>query len=238
MYRIAAAACLFATAIATAAIATAATPTRPEADSNRDAARKPAEMVKFAGIKPGSNVADFIPGGGYFTRVFALAVAPGGSVTAIIPAEAEKRSPDAAKAIRDLSAQGYGSVKVIAGLGDPALVGTLDVVWTAQNYHDVHNSLPPEGVLGLNKAVFAALKPGGVYVIVDHAAAAGSALAATNTLHRIDPAAVRAEVTAAGFKFDGESTALANPQDKHDKNVFDPAIRGATDQFVYRFRKP
>ncbi len=231
-YRIAAAMLLAGAAIATAA------PVRPEADSKRDAARKPAEMVAFAGIKPGSNVADFIPGGGYFTRVFALAAAPNGSVTAIIPAESEKRRPDDAKAIRDLAGQGYGTVKVVSGLGDPALAGTLDVVWTAQNYHDLHNSLPPAGVLGVNKAVFAALKPGGVYVIVDHAAAAGSALTATNTLHRIDPAAVRAEVTAAGFKFDGESMALANPQDGHDKNVFDPAIRGFTDQFVYRFKKP
>ncbi len=228
----------FAILLASAAIASAATPVRPEADSKRDAARKPAEMVAFAGIGPGSNVADFIPGGGYFTRVFALAAAPTGSVTAIIPAEAEKRVPEQAKAIRDLGAQGYGNVKVISALGDPALTGTLDVVWTAQNYHDLHNSLPPEGVLGFNKAVFAALKPGGVYVIVDHAATAGSALTATNTLHRIDPAAVRAEVTAAGFTFDGESVALANPQDRHDKMVFDPAIRGFTDQFVYRFKKP
>ncbi len=212
--------------------------TRPAADTARDAARKPVEMVEFAGIKKGSVVADMIPGSGYFTRVFSLAAGPGGKVIAIIPAAAESLDPTSAKAVRELPAAGFSNVSVAASPADPALAGTLDVFWTAQNYHDLHNALPPEGVIGFDKAVFAALKKGGVMVIVDHAATAGSGLAATSTLHRIDPATIKAEALAAGFVFDGESQALRNSADPHSANVFDPAIRGHTDQIAYRFKKP
>ncbi len=211
---------------------------RPADDVARDAARKPADMVAFAGIKPGMAVADMIPGGGYFTRVFSNAVGGTGKVVAIIPPQAEAAYPGPSKAIRDLASTGWPNVSVVSAPTDPSLAGTLDVFWTAQNYHDLHNSLPPAGVIGFNKVVFAALKPGGVYVIVDHAAADASGLTATNTLHRIDPAVIKAEVTAAGFTFDGESPVLRNPADPKTANVFDPAIRGRTDQVVYRFKKP
>ena len=90
----------------------------------------------------------------------------------------------------------------------------------------------------LNKAIYDALKPGGIYLVLDHAAAAGSGLRDTETLHRIDPAAVKKEVLAAGFVLDGESDVLHNPQDDHTAKVFDPAIRGKTDKFIFRFRKP
>lgn len=212
---------------------------RPAADVARDAIRKPADMVAFAKVVPGAKVVDIIAGGGYFTRVFSNAVGPTGHVTAIVPPSAAELDPAAAKSITDLASDAsYGNISVLPGLNDVSLSGNIDVAWTAQNYHDLHNFLPPEGVMGFNKAVFAALKPGGLYVVLDHAAAAGSGVSATKTLHRIDPAAVKAEVTAAGFVFDGESTALANPADPHSVIVFDPAIRGKTDQFVYRFRKP
>ncbi|QXQ06242.1 methyltransferase [Sphingosinicellaceae bacterium] len=224
--------------LALAAPALAQAPVRPAEDIARDAARKPADMVAFAGIKPGSKVADMIPGGGYFTRIFAAAVGPTGHVTAIIPEAAEAAYPDQSKAVRALATTGYPNVSVVGHVTDPSLSGTLDVFWTAQNYHDLHNSLPPEAVVGFDMAVFAALKKGGVFVIVDHAAAAGSGLSATKTLHRIDPAVVKAEVVSAGFVFDGESKVLANPADPHTAIVFDPSIRGKTDQFVYRFRKP
>ncbi len=229
------AALLLATALP---FAVQAAPARPDADTARDAARKPADMVSFAKIKPGSMVTDIIPGGGYFTRVFAEAVGAKGRVTAIIPPQAAARNAAEAKAVADLgNADSYGNVTVIASPAQLA-PASQDVIWTAQNYHDLHNALPPEGVVGFDKAVLAALKPGGVFVIVDHAAMAGSGFGATNTLHRIDPEALKAEVVSAGFVFDGESKAIANPADDHMKNVFDPAIRGKTDQFVYRFRKP
>jgi len=224
--------------VALAAPALAQAPVRPADDTARDAARKPEAMVKFAHIKPGSVVADFIPGGGYFTRVFSIAAGPTGKVIAIIPPAAEKAYPDASKAIRALSTTGYPNVSVINDLTDPSLTGKLNVFWTAQNYHDLHNSQTPEQLAGLNKLVFSMLKPGGYYVVVDHSAAAGSPADVTKTLHRIDPATVKAEVTAAGFVFDGETKVLANPADPKTANVFDPSIRGKTDQFVYRFKKP
>jgi predicted methyltransferase len=212
---------------------------RPDADIARDAARKPADMIAFAHVVPGAKVVDIMAGGGYFTRVFSNAVGSGGHVTAIVPPSSAERDPVSAKSITDLASDAsYGNISVLPGLNDPSLSGNIDVAWTSQNYHDLHNFLPPEGVMGFNKAVFAILKPGGIYVVLDHAAVAGSGTAATNTLHRIDPAVVKAEVVAAGFVFDGESKVLANPADAHTALVFDPSIRGKTDQFVYRFRKP
>lgn len=223
--------------LAAATPALTASPVRPAEDIALDTARKPADMVAFANLKPGQTVGDIIPGGGYFTRVFAAAVGPKGKVVAIIPPAAEAAYPDQTKAIRTMAAVPGSNIVVTSSPGDSAWVGKLDVAWTAQNYHDLHNDQPPEVAAGFNKAVFAALKPGGYYIVVDHAAP-GTGLGATKTLHRIDPAAVKAEVTAAGFVFDGESAALANPADTHTAIVFDPAIRHKTDQFVYRFRKP
>ncbi len=211
---------------------------RPAADTARDAARKPAEMVAFVGIKPGSKVADLIPGGGYFTRVFAGAVGPTGTVYALVPAAFAATHPEALTAMQAMAAEpGNGNVKVLAWSAQSFPPELLDVVWTAQNYHDLHNA-PAGSIERTNKAMFAQLKPGGIYVVADHAAAAGSGVRDTNTLHRIDPAVVKAEVTAAGFVFDGESNVLANPADAHTAAVFDPSVRGHTDQFVYRFRKP
>lgn len=211
---------------------------RPAADVARDGARKPADMVAFAKITPGQTVADMIPGGGYFTRIFSLAVGPEGKVIAIIPPQAEAAYPEPSKALRGMAASGWSNVSVASSPLDPAVAGKLDVFWTAQNYHDLHNSQTAEQVIDFNRAVFAALKPGGVYVIVDHAAKAGSGLAETKTLHRIDPAVIKSEVIAVGFTFDGESQALRNPADPKTANVFDPSIRGKTDQVAYRFRKP
>lgn len=213
-------------------------PRRPVVDSARDAARQPAAMLVFAGIRPGMKVAELIPGLGYFTRLFAIAVKPDGHVFAIVPEVVAKMDPGSAAAITGITIEpAYGDVTVAAIASDPA-IKDLDVFWTSQNYHDLHNVLPPEGVAATNRAIFNALKPGGVYIVVDHVAVPGSGITATKTLHRIDPAAVKAEVVAAGFVYDGESDVLRNPADPHTAIVFDPGIRGHTDQFVYRFRKP
>ena len=210
---------------------------RPAADVARDADRKPVEMLEFAKIDHGKKVVDFITGKGYFTRLFAVAVKPGGSVIGVVPKQVADRDPATVAAMAAIAADpAYGDVTIVSGLTDPS-IANVDVIWTAQNYHDLHNA-PPELVAGANKAVFAALKPGGYYVIVDHAALPGAPADVTKTLHRIDPAVVKAEVTAAGFVLDGESKALANPADDHSKAVFDPSIRGHTDQFALRFRKP
>jgi len=113
----------------------------------------------------------------------------------------------------------------------------VDLVWTSQNYHDFHN-IPDIEVATINHAVFAALKPGGTYFVLDHAADAGSGARDTNTLHRIDEETVKQEVTSVGFKLAAESDILRNKSDAHTAKVFDAEIRGHTDQFLLKFRKP
>ena len=215
--------------------------TRPADDVARDAARKPAEMLAFAKVKPGQTVVDMLPGGGYFTRVFSQAVGPKGHVTALVSDQYAAAYPEMGTKITTLAAEpAYANVEAaIRSLGNVGKPASVDMVWTAQNYHDLHGAKLPAGVaMGVDKAVLAALKPGGLYVILDHSAAAGSGLRDVDKLHRIDAEALKAEVVAAGFKFDGESKALANPGDDRTKLVFDPAIRGKTDQFIFRFMKP
>jgi predicted methyltransferase len=210
---------------------------RPAADTARDAARKPAEMMAFAGVKPGDKVVDLIPGGGYFTRIFSAAVGPGGHVYAATPpAKSADAEPAAAKIAADPH---YANVSVIDAT-PPAVMGAgpVDIIWTAQNYHDLHLARLKLDVPAYDKALFAALKPGGVLVIVDHAAEAGSGLRDPDKLHRIDEAVVKQEVESAGFVLDAESDTLRNPADPHTALVFDPSIRGKTDQFVLRFKKP
>jgi predicted methyltransferase len=219
-----------------------ADPGRPDKDKARDAARKPAELVAFAKIKPGDTVVDIIPGSGYWSRIFSKVVGPSGQVFAYVPQEFAgfKSDPVAtAKAMAAEPGRGNVSVKVHPLILPETPANVFDVVWTFQNYHDLHDSFfHGADVEAYDRAIFKALKPGGVFVIADHAAAAGTGLQHTEDLHRIDPAAVRAELEKAGFVFDGESMALANPADPHTALVFDPSIRGKTDQFVYRFKKP
>ncbi len=214
-------------------------PMRPEADVKRDADRKPLEMLDFAKVTDGQTVVDFLPGGGYFTRIFSAAVGANGRVIAYVPNAFAERFPAAVVGLKTTAAEpAHANIAVTIGKNSSfAPEGTADLVWTAENYHDLHN-IPGDAAGNVNKAAFAALKHGGTYVVADHAAEAGSGARDTNTLHRIDPAMVKAEVTAAGFVFDGESKALNNPADTHTLKVFDPAIRGHTDQFVYRFKKP
>ncbi len=221
--------------------AAVADPARPTEDRARDVARKPAEVIAFAGVKPGDTVVDLIPGGGYFTRVFSKAVGPSGHVYALVPSYLAKAYPQSVTAIQALAADpAYRNVTVwIEGVGKLAGQGPVDLVWTSQNYHDLHGpSLPPETATGIDHAVFMALRPGGAYVIEDHVAEAGSGVRDAGVLHRIDPAFVRDEVEASGFTFEAESPVLHNPLDPHTARVFDPAIRGHTDQFIFRFRKP
>jgi predicted methyltransferase len=209
---------------------------RPATDTARDATRKPAEIVAFAKVKPGDKVAEMMPGGGYFTRVLAKTVGPKGHIYALVPTGFANR-PGGLDALNALAAQ-YGNITVVAtDLASFKVPEPVDVVWTSENYHDFHNG-PTANIAGLNAAAFAALKPGGFYYIEDHAAAAGTGTTATSTLHRIDPAAAISEVEAAGFKLDGQSKALANASDAHDKPVFDPSVRGKTDKFALRFKKP
>jgi predicted methyltransferase len=187
-------------------------------------------------------VVDLVPGKGYFTRIFAKAVGPKGHVYAYFPTEIDamlKGKPPSVTAVTNDTKE-YPNVSLIhAPLARFLVPQAADVVWTSQNYHDFHDSFfGPADLAVVNKAIYDALKPGGTYVVLDHAAESGSGLRDTETLHRIDPAAVKKEVMAAGFQYVGEDDVLRNPADPHTKNVFDPSIRGKTDQFIFKFRKP
>jgi predicted methyltransferase len=214
---------------------------RPDADKLRDANRKPAQTLEFLGVKPGEQVAELLPGGGYFTRIFSKAVGPSGHVYALVPqppANAPADMPDLASKVKAIAADpNYANVTVVIQPLSKLVTPTpVDLVFTAQNYHDLHNF--PVDVVAFNRTILGSLKPGGLYVVLDHSAPAGSGLADTKTLHRIDADVVKQEVTAAGFEFVGASDVLANAGDSRTAMVFDASIRGKTDQFILKFRKP
>jgi predicted methyltransferase len=220
--------------IPAAVAAAVADPGRAE-DAKIDARRHGAELVAFSGVKAGDKVLELVPGSGYFTRIFSKVVGDTGRVYAIVPTPMEKYS-DKTK----LLPQSYPNVEVLLQPADKlATPQPVDVAFTSQNYHDYPDKfMGPTDPAILDKDVFAALKPGGTYIVIDHAAEAGSGTRDTETLHRIDPAFVKQQVEAAGFEFVGESDVLHNAADDHKAKVFDDAIRGHTDQFVYKFRKP
>ena len=214
---------------------------RPAEEQALDAERLPAATIAFAGIKPGSRVMDLVPGGGYFTHIFAKVVGDKGYVYAYTPSELDpiiqKRKPGADPTKQFMA---YSNVTVLhQPINKLFAPESLDVVWTAQNYHDLHDKfMGPADLAVVNKAIYDALKPGGVYVVVDHSAKDGSGLAATDTINRIDEAVVKQEVESAGFKLVGESNILRNPADDRTLLVFNPAIRGHTNQFLLKFQKP
>jgi len=220
--------------------AAVADPDRPEADTKRDADRKPAECIAFAGIKPGDKVVDVIPGRGYYTKIFARVVGPKGWVYAYFPSEIDALYAKANLTMPPPDNPKYPNVSNIhASIAKFAVPEKVDLVWTSDNYHDLHNkNFGAPDMNAVNKGIYDALKPGGIYIVLDHAAEAGSGVRDTETLHRIDPAQVKKEVEAAGFVFVGESKVLADPADDHTKKIFDPSIRGKTDQFLFKFRKP
>jgi predicted methyltransferase len=212
---------------------------RPATDVLRDADRRPAEMLAFAGIEPGDKVGEIFPGGGYFTRLFAVAVGEAGRVYPTIRPDGiagEYETP-----ILAVAAEYSNAVMARTPYDALSYPEPLDVVFTAQNYHDMGLTAYELGDRNaMNESAFAALKPGGYYIVIDHSAVAGAPVEtnAETALHRIDQAIVRAEVEAAGFVFDAELDVLRNPADTRTISVFDDSIRGRTDQFVLRFRKP
>jgi len=210
---------------------------RPEADRTRDALRHPAEIMAFAGVREGWRIADYGPGGGYYTRLFSVAVGDSGHVYAI---DRPNAAPDRPRAILAVAPQ-YQNISVLQnGYQGWSIAEPLDAVFVSQIYHDFFYPQLGLDVPAINRAVFAALKPGGVYVIIDHAAVPGHTINPDPQadLHRIDRAQVIREAEAAGFVLDGESEVLRNPADDHTVRVFEGDIRGHTDQFVLRFRKP
>jgi len=201
---------------------------RPDADKARDANRKPAEMLVFAGVKPGQKIAEVLPGGGYFTRIFSTAVGDTGKVYAAA-------FGDGAPVKAIAATPGHANIIPIPyTAGGFTVAEPVDLVWTSQNYHDAYNR-DPAAAATLDANAFKALKPGGTYIVLDHV---GLPDGDNKTLHRIDPAVVKAQVLAAGFQYVGESKVLANPADPHNVGVRHPSVQGKTDQFILKFKKP
>jgi len=215
-----------------------ADPSRPAADTARDAARHPGEVLALAEVKPGDTVIDYIMGGGYFTRILSAAVGPKGGVYAYQPAEFIKFKAQYGEDQKTVAAA-LSNVKPLNGpMTALDLPDGADVAITVQNYHDQHlKPFPVDTAAKANAEIFKSLKPGGVFLVIDHAALSG-ATTAPDALHRIDIAQVKSEVEAAGFKLEAESPLLASKDDPHTASVFDPSIRGKTDQFILKFRKP
>jgi predicted methyltransferase len=201
------------------------------------------ELIRFAGIKAGATVIDVYPGDGDWTRLFSDLVGPEGRVYSFVPAEVAHFKNDPVGRMRELSQEaGRENVEVVSAnvvaLAD--VTQPADVLWLHLFYHDLHTSLiQARGATAaaFNRAVHERLKPGGSYIIVDHAASAGTGTGDAQSLHRIDPAAVRKEVEAAGFVLDAQSSLLAKKDDPHSAKVFEPSIKGETDRFAYRFVK-
>jgi predicted methyltransferase len=216
-----------------AAVADAGRPAEQRAD---DAVRSPAEVVAFSGMKPGDVVIDYRPGGGYYTRIFSKVVGPTGRVYATESTERMEGRADRDEAVRAIAADpNYPNVMVkhapfasLDQIGEP-----VDLVWTSNNYHDIVNAETPAGMAPFLQGVFRALKPGGVFFVVDHAAPVGSGFGSTDTSHRIEDKAIIDAVQAAGFMLEAQSDLLARPEDpRTEQSSF------ASSQVILRFRKP
>ena len=209
-----------------------ADPIRPDTDKARDADRKPAEVIAFAHVRPGDKIAELAPGGGYFTRILSGVVGANGRVYAVAG-----RPSDA------LQALAKARPNVVVTMAQPGTIPVpepVDVVWTTLNYHDFKNQKigDSDAAAALNAAAFKALKRGGIYFIVDHEAGKGKGASVTSTLHRIESDTVRREVEKAGFRLDAQSDLLRHAADDHTQRVNETGVRGKTDQFIFRFRKP
>ncbi len=213
-------------------MAAAADKGRPAEDTARDENRKPAEVVAVSGLKPGQSIIELGSANGYYTRVLAKVLGPKGKLYALVNA-ARPQSGDLVKAL----APEYPNVTLVTDdyTKITAVPEKVDMVWTTDNYHDYHNALD---MAAFDKAVFDALKPGGIFFVEDHASAPGAGLSVTRTLHRIEPSVLKAEVLAAGFKLIRTSDVLAHPEDDHLKQNAETSIRGHTDRFIMVFQKP
>ena len=219
----------------TPAIAAAvADPARPDTDKERDAARKPAETVAFAGVKPGMIVGELGPGRGYYTRILAKAVGPKGKVYAILTT-AQAARPGVLDAMKALVASYPNVTLVTVDYATMALPEKADLFWTTENYHDFHNG-PTADIAGFNKAVFNNLKPRGIFYVEDHSAAPGAGLAATSAFHRMDEDVAKTELTAAGFKLDAEGDLLHNPADNKAASNSESG-HFVSDRFMLRMKR-
>lgn len=229
---------LLARALPTAASAIA-DPSREARNRELDAARKPGEVLAFTGVKPGQVVADYFAGGGYFTELFAHMVGPKGMVYAMDPDVFN--NPKDWETILKTHPNVRMLVAPVAAL--QLAPASVDLLFTNLNYHDLYwesleYKFPRVDVPAVLANWFRSVRPGGFVVIIDHAGPAGDPRVVAGQVHRIDPDRVKADMAAAGFVLVAESDMLRNPADDHSKSVFDPAVRGKTDRFVLKFRRP
>lgn len=215
---------------------------RTEADRNRDAGRKPAAIMDFFSIQPGMTVLDMFSGGGYYTEMLSYVVGTEGKVVAHTNAAYAQFVGE--EATQRYSNERLPNVEIMVAENNELQLpeNTFDAVMMVLAYHDIYwvspeNGWPEIDSTKLLAELYRGLKPGGTLAIVDHYAAAGSLRDSGGTLHRIDPAIVRDEIEAAGFVFDSSSEILRNADDDLSLHMGDPAVRGKTDRFVFRFRK-
>lgn len=214
-----------------------ANPARPAELKSLDPLRKPAETLAFSGVRPGMTVGEFYPGAGYFTMMLSDVVGPMGHVYGIENAGWK----GAVKADQDLIATGnWKNVSIdVRPFGTVSFPKPLDVAWVTQNYHDLKIAeYGKVDTLAFDRAVYKALKPGGIYFILDHQGRADMTDADIAKMHRINRDVVVKEVTSAGFKLVAEGKFLRRPGDDHTLSIFDKAIQGHTDQYALKFVKP
>jgi predicted methyltransferase len=208
--------------------------TRSKAEREADSSRLPAQTIAFASVAPGMVVGELLPFYGYFTRILSDVVGPKGKIYGIENTNWSNTAFD-----KKLMGQRRNVFLQRKKWGEFDLPEKIDLFWITQNYHDLHVAeYGHVDIAAFNRRVFDALKPGGIYLIVDQAANPGTTEDQIAALHRIDKAQVISEVTAAGFILVGESDALHHPRDDHTRSIFDAVIRGQTDQFMLKFQRP
>jgi len=218
-------------------------PARTENDTARDDARKPAQVMEFFGIQPGTKVLDMFAGGGYYTELLARVVGPDGTVVS-------HTNQAYAQYVGDEATKRYDNdrlpnVEILMAENNELQLPKeeFDAVILILAFHDIYYVAPDNGWPKIDgprllSELHRGMKPGAILGVVDHTAAAGSPRETGGTLHRIDPSIVVSEMQAAGFILEAKSDLLRNLQDDYSKNMADPAVRGRTDRFVMRFRKP
>ena len=219
-----------------------ANPDRPAADRERDANRHPAEVLEFASIEPGMVVLDLFSGGGYYTELMSAIVGEDGHVDAHSNAAYLNFVGDEFKDRHANDRLANVSVLMAENNELDLEASRYDAMFLSLTYHDFYlpsaDSWPEIDIETILAELYEGLKAGGVITIIDHYASAGSSTASASELHRIDPAIVMTEMQSAGFELDEKSDLLRNPEDDLSKSVFDPELRGNTDRFLLRFRKP
>lgn len=223
--------------------AAVAAPDRPEDARELDEGRKPAEVLEWLALKPGMAAADLIPGSGYWTEIMAHVTGPSGSVVGFQPTQFYN-SPDAQAAWSALEARAPGTSLVRGSFGTfDYAPNSFDFAMFSLNHHDLYweseqykiPRIDPDATV---RSIYAMMRPGGIVAVIDHVGPAGDTREVVEKLHRIDPAVVIADYERAGFELVGTSDLLANPDDDHTRNVFNPEVRGKTDRFLFKFRKP